>query len=147
MRVETAETQRLHLIATRRGGPADFEFLPGRLIRRSRHISPGRAFTMAASCVKPLAAICCLLAICSLCNAQGDKPKPDVTLSGVYQNITDVAAFAASSKECSANDTLCQALKELLIPPPPPAFPPGPSGLGYCRKCLLQKALCLQDNR
>ena len=99
---------------------------------------------MAASSAKPLVALCCLLAFCSVCSAQDSKP--DIPLTGIYSNITDVAAYAASTKECSANDTLCQALKKLLIPPPPPAFPPGapgPSPFGYCRKSACQRRLCL----
>ena len=98
---------------------------------------------MAAANAKPFVLLCCLLALCSLCNAQSNKP--DVSLEGIYQNITDIGALAASLKDCSANDTLCQAIKELLIPPPPPfAFPPGAPGPGpYCRELLPLKPLIL----
>ena len=79
--------------------------------------------------------LCCCIAFCT---AQDDS-KPDVSLLGIYQNITDIAAVAASLKNCSADDATCQALKELLIPPPPAsAFAPGPGSTPFpnasCRK-------------
>lgn len=94
--------------------------------------------TMAAPCRRSIAATYCLFSLLSLCNAQS---KQDVSVEGIYDNVTAIAGLAASLKDCSANDTLCQAIKELFTPPTtvPPGAAPVPAQ--NCRKLYPRAAL------
>ena len=126
----------LHCTATGGAAPVILNFCS--VVRRvvARQFS-SQSCTMAAPCRRSIAATCCLFSLLSLCNAQS---KQDVSVEGIYDNVTAIAGLAASLKDCSANDTLCQAVKELFTPP---TIPPGaaPVPAQNCRKLYPRAAL------
>lgn len=100
------------------------------LVRFAQTTERGQACAMAGSMRATALLLCCIFIACYAQDQFEKPPLPaDVSLEGLYENITAVAAIAANLKPCAPDDAICIALKALLTPPPPagPALAPGPS--------------------